>query len=252
MPGAEAASNPEGEQIACSLRRAETRSVPTAERCAATPLAGVLAFLRRMTKPAQHVRVPVFYDFSSTICYLTHRVLGRLGPQLDEIGVELEWHPIDLVAITAWKRGEPFGPERTRTLERLARDLGVRVATPEHWMDSRPAMAVAAGLDASPDDADRWREAVWSWVYQDARTLEEPDALDAIAARAAVQVTPPTPSLLEEIERRTAAAHAAGVRGVPTFLLDVWPVGIGIQEEETMLDFLRRFAAKKRGELGPN
>jgi hypothetical protein len=39
---------------------------------------------------------------------------------------------------------------------------------------------------------------------------------------------------------------------VPTFLLDAWPVGIGIQERDTMLDFLRRFAAKKRGEHGPH
>jgi hypothetical protein len=39
---------------------------------------------------------------------------------------------------------------------------------------------------------------------------------------------------------------------VPTFLLDAWPVGIGIQEQDTMLDFLRRFAAKKRGEHGPH
>ena len=198
------------------------------------------------------VRVPVFYDFSSTICYLTHRVLGRLAPQLDALGIALAWQPIDLVAITAWRRGEPVGPERTRNLERLARDLAIPVATPAQWMDSRPAMAVAVGLDRAPDDEERWREAVWSWVYQEARSLEEPDALDAIAARASIRVPKPTPRTLLEVERRTAAAHAAGVRGVPTFLLDAWPVGIGIQEEETMLDFLRRFAAKKRNDHGPN
>jgi predicted DsbA family dithiol-disulfide isomerase len=93
---------------------------------------------------------------------------------------------------------------------------------------------------------------VWTWVYEEARTLEEPGALDAIARRAAVEVEATRTPALEEVERRTAEAHAAGVRGVPTFLLDVWPVGIGVQEEETMLDFLRRFAAKKRGEYGPS
>ena len=201
---------------------------------------------------ASTVRVPVFYDFSSTICYFTHRVLGRLGPRLDDLQIALAWHPIDLVAITAWQRGEPFGPDRTRNLERLASDLGITVATPSHWMDSRPAMAVAVGLDSSPDDEERWREAVWSWVYQEARSLEEPGALDAIAARAAVRVAAPSARAMEEVERRTAVAHAAGVRGVPTFLLDACPVGIGIQEEETMLDFLRRFAARKRADPGPN
>jgi 2-hydroxychromene-2-carboxylate isomerase len=200
---------------------------------------------------AAPVRVPVFYDFSSTICYFTHRVLGRLAPQLDELEISLEWLPIDLVAITAWRRGEPFGPERTQNLERLARELDITVAMPSHWMDSRPAMAVALGLGGAADE-ERWREAVWRWVYEDAHSLEEPGALEAIGARAELRLATPSPQALEEIERRTAAACAAGVRGVPTFLLDAWPVGLGVQEEETMLDFLRRFAARKRADPGPN
>jgi predicted DsbA family dithiol-disulfide isomerase len=199
------------------------------------------------------VRVPVFYDFSSTICYFTHRVLGRLRPDLDELGLTLDWSPIDLVGITAWRRGEPFGPDRTRNLERLSLELDVPVAMPTHWMDSRAAMAVAAALAGARDGEEaRWRDAVWTWVYEDARSLDEPGALDAIASRAGIAVGAPGAAGLEEIERRTVMAHAAGVRGVPTFLLDAWPVGIGIQEQETMLDFLRRFAAKKRGEPGPN
>src|SRR5262245_22142295 len=95
------------------------------------------------------LRVPVFYDFSSTICYFTHRVLGRLRPEIDALGIALDWSPIDLVGITAWRRGEPFGPERTRNLERLSRELGVPVAMPTHWMDSRAAMAVAVYLAAT-------------------------------------------------------------------------------------------------------
>jgi predicted DsbA family dithiol-disulfide isomerase len=205
-----------------------------------------------MTK-LRSVRVPVFYDFSSTICYFTHRVLGRLEHELDELGVALDWLPIDLVTITAWRRGEPFGPERTRNLERLSLELGVEVAMPTHWMDSRAAMAVALALAAARNgDEERWREAVWAWVYEDAHSLDEPGALDAIASRATLTIEPPAGRALEEVERRTAQAHAAGVRGVPTFLLDAWPVGIGIQERDTMLDFLRRFAVRKRGEHGPH
>jgi predicted DsbA family dithiol-disulfide isomerase len=205
-----------------------------------------------MTK-LRAVRVPVFYDFSSTICYLTHRVLGRLDSELDQLGVALDWMPIDLVGITAWRRGESFGPDRTRNLERLSQELGVEVAMPSHWMDSRAAMAVALALATSFDGKEeRWREAVWTWVYEEARSLDEPGALDAIASRAAVAIETPTDRALAEVERRTAQAHAAGVRGVPTFLLDAWPVGIGIQEQDTMLDFLRRFAVKKRGEHGPH
>jgi predicted DsbA family dithiol-disulfide isomerase len=197
--------------------------------------------------------VPVFYDFSSTICYFTHRVLERLAPEIDGLGVALDWSPIDLVGITAWRRGEAFGPERTENLKRLSRELDVPVATPSHWMDSRFAMAIAIELAGTPGGAEaRWRAAVWTWVYENARTLDEPGALAAIAERASVTISPPGSRALEEVERRTVAAHAAGVRGVPTFLLDAWPVGMGIQEDDTMLDFLRRFAASKRADPGPN
>ena len=155
------------------------------------------------------VRVPVFYDFSSTICYFTHRVLGRLGPELDQLGIALDWLPIDLVAITAWRRGEAFGPERTRNLERLSQELDVPVAMPTHWMDSRAAMAVALDLAAARDgNEERWRAAVWTWVYEDARTLDEPGALDAIARRAAVEVEAPGSAR----PRGSRASHRGGAR----------------------------------------
>jgi predicted DsbA family dithiol-disulfide isomerase len=198
------------------------------------------------------VRVPLFYDFSSTICYFTHRVLGRLAPELAALGVALDWWPIDLVGITVWRRGEPYELDRKSNLERLSRELDVPVVMPSHWMDSRPAMGVALDLAASPADEERWRAAVWSWVYEHGRMLDTARALDEIAAQAALSIAEPSSRALQEVERRTMQAHAAGVRGVPTFLLDVWPVGIGIQQPDTMLDFLRRFAAKKRAEPSPH
>jgi predicted DsbA family dithiol-disulfide isomerase len=135
----------------------------------------------------------------------------------------------------------------------LSRELDVPAATPSHWMDSRSAMAVAIELASAPGGAEeRWRAAVWAWVYEDARTLDDPEALDDIARRAGLTVAPPDARTLEEVERRTIVAHRAGVRGVPTFLLDAWPVGIGIQDDDTMLDFLRRFAASKRDDPGPH
>src|SRR5262245_9309657 len=63
--------------------------VPRARRQRARLSIRVLASHRLMIK-LRSVRVPVFYDFSSTICYFTHRVLGRLGPELDELGVTLD------------------------------------------------------------------------------------------------------------------------------------------------------------------
>ena len=67
--------------------------------------------------------LPVHYDFSSTICFVAHRVLERMD--LDALGVVLDWRPIDLVAITGWRRGivvqPPGSTASVRTIQRRNR-----------------------------------------------------------------------------------------------------------------------------------
>jgi predicted DsbA family dithiol-disulfide isomerase len=110
--------------------------------------------------------VPVYYDFSSTICYVSHQVMKRLAGDLEELGIDLRWQPLDLTRITAWSRGDRFESSRRENALRISRDLGVSLKMP----------------------------------------------------------------------------------GVPTFMLDEWPIG-GIQEDATMRSFLRRWAARKRLEM---
>ena len=45
--------------------------------------------------------------------------------------------------------------------------------------------------------------------------------------------------------QRTREARLGMVTGVPTFMLDNWPFG-GIQEDDTMVSILTRYARKKR------
>ena len=42
------------------------------------------------------VTIRVYYDFASTLCYVAHRVMCRIEEEIGELGVELEWRPIDL------------------------------------------------------------------------------------------------------------------------------------------------------------
>ena len=51
------------------------------------------------------LRVPVYYDFASTLCYVAWRVMARMADDLTEIGIELVWRPIDLARLTGWERG---------------------------------------------------------------------------------------------------------------------------------------------------
>lgn len=191
------------------------------------------------------VSVPVYYDFASTVCYFTHRILGRLSEPLSRAAVDLVWSPIDLTSLVAWGRGDRFTEDRYRNLARLSDELKVPVGIPDHWMDSRPAMAVAISLRGSTQEAS-WREAVWSWVYEECRNLDESDAVRTIAASASLDVGESWREQLQTLDESTRAAKEAGVEGVPTFLLGVWPLGIGIHDDATMLAFLQRFAEKTR------
>ena len=42
------------------------------------------------------VKIRVYYDFASTLCYVAHHVLESVKDDIDDIGVQLEWRPIDL------------------------------------------------------------------------------------------------------------------------------------------------------------
>ena len=111
------------------------------------------------------LRVPVVYDFASTLCYVAHRVMERMAGDLDDLGIELAWTPIDLARITGWERGAVVeGPRRANAL-RVARDLGVTLHMPTHWIDSRAVNAVALGLTDGTREVS-WRERVFCAIYE--------------------------------------------------------------------------------------
>ena len=66
--------------------------------------------------------IPVYFDFASTLCYVAHRVMGRLAGELGRIAVGLDWRPIDLARITGWKRGVDVVGERRCPVRRWQSD----------------------------------------------------------------------------------------------------------------------------------
>jgi predicted DsbA family dithiol-disulfide isomerase len=195
------------------------------------------------------LRIPVYYDFASTLCYVAHRVMQAMAHDLEALAVDLEWRPVDLSRITGWRRHAPIdGPRRENAL-RAAQELGVPVRMPVRWPDSRGAHVVALGL---PSDAKRaaWRERVWSAVHEEGRPIDEPQELTAIAAD--LDIDAPalvTRAALGRLAAETRAAQGTGVTGVPTFQLGTFPMA-GIQEPATMRATFERFARRRRaGEL---
>jgi predicted DsbA family dithiol-disulfide isomerase len=191
------------------------------------------------------LRIPVHYDFASSLCYVAHRVMQRMAGELEALQIELEWTPVDLTRIAVWRRGDAIEGIRRDNALRVARELDVPVRMPSRWMDSRPAMAAALALDGTGREA-TWRERVWTAVYEEGRMLDEPGELERLGRELELDVAPLVdPPHVEALEVRTLCALEAEVTGVPTFVLNGWPLG-GIQAEATMRSILERFAARKR------
>jgi predicted DsbA family dithiol-disulfide isomerase len=188
--------------------------------------------------------VPVHYDFCSTICFVAHRVLERMQPDLDEMQVRVEWRPVDLVKITGWKRGLVIeGPRRENAL-RVADELGVAVRMPGAMMDSRRAHAVALALAGSVREP-AWRERVWSAIFEEGRDVGAHDEVERLAPDLSIGLTAiGGADHFSALDRETAAAREADVIGVPTFHVG-FPLG-GIQEPDTMRLLLQRWVEKRR------
>ena len=192
------------------------------------------------------LRVPVHYDFASSLCYVAHRVLGRVLPEIEALGIELVWTPLDLTRLSGWRRGAEMNADARENVLRVSRELDVPLVIPPSWMNSLGAMAVALGLERSPKEV-AWRERVWSAVYEEGRSLDEPDLLERLARDLALDPPRIDGRRLDRVEVRTLEAIEARVTAVPTVMLDGWPLG-GIQEDETMHSLFARYAARKREE----
>ena len=190
------------------------------------------------------IRVRTYYDFASTLCYVAHRVFGEMRPELEALGVELEWVPLDLADLLGWPRGVEVLPVRLANAERVAAEHGIDVAPLRVWPDSRTANAAALVLARGPHEA-AFRERVWSAVFEERRVLDAPGTLEACARDVGVPLDPRRRDRArDELEFRTEVAASEDVTGVPTLMLGEFPFG-GIQSRETTRLVLERWTRQR-------
>jgi len=196
-----------------------------------------------LTEP---IRVRVHYDFASTLCYVAHRVLGRMADALDGLGIELLWTPLDLTRLVALQRpGAPIDELRRSNAARVAEELGVPVRVPRVWPEARALGAVAL-LAEELARGPSWRERAFTAVFEEGLAAADIAAALRLARELSVALEPAAvEGALVDLELRTAAAREELVTGVPTFMLGSWPFG-GIQSEHTLLRVFERFAKKAR------
>jgi predicted DsbA family dithiol-disulfide isomerase len=194
--------------------------------------------------PVEPLPVPVHYDFASSICYVAHRVMARIAPALDELGIELRWTPLDLTTLCRFRRGEPVPRERRAHAASVADELGVALSVPAVWIDSRCAAAAAIASEGSGRDA-TWRERVFTRVFEEGRGDLAPEDVARMLGELGLELSDPDLAGHAELEIRTRHAAEQQVTGAPTFMLGSWPMG-GIQTDETMRRLLERYAERAR------
>ncbi len=196
------------------------------------------------------LEVFVYYDFASSLSYVAHRVLARIDEALAAERVELRWKAIDLTGVGNFQRGRLLDPARRQSLLRVAAALDVNFDPPARWPDSRLAGEVAVVLDERIDHGldpaieREWREAVFAACYE--RDADVEDLLRDFAPRVPFPLGAADDlASARRLAEVTRSAVAAGVEGVPTLMLDVFPL-CGIHDEETMLGMIRRYARRRR------
>lgn len=196
------------------------------------------------------LEVFVYYDFASSLSYVAHRVLARIDEALAAERVDLRWKAIDLTGVGNFQRGRLLDPARRQSLLRVAAALDVNFDPPARWPDSRLAGEVAVVLDERIDHGldpaieREWREAAFTACYE--RDSDVEDALRDFERRVPFPLgSADALAAGRRLAEVTRSAVAAGVEGVPTLMLDVFPL-CGIHDEETMLGMIRRYARRRR------
>jgi len=197
------------------------------------------------------LRVRCYFDFASTLCYVAHRVFGEMGPELESLGIELDWVPLDLAELAGWRRGVEVEPVRLANAERVVEEHGIEVAPLRVWPDSRAANAAALVLARTPQEA-AFRARIWAAVFEERRALDAPGAVESFARDVGVTLDPQRlERARDELEFRTHVAREEDVTGVPTLMLDEFPFG-GIQSRETTRLVLERWLARKLAVARPH
>ncbi len=193
------------------------------------------------------VGIRVYYDFASTLCYIAHRVLSGVEHQIRDLGVELEWRPIDLTMAAPWNRGDSFAEQVRTAVHDTGVVLGVDVEMPDPWLDSRPASHIALSAPSASTEA-RWRHDVFDSIFERKTPELTPKLVELAKELVGKESLPDGEQGFQRVEESTREAIALGMTGVPMLLLDNWLFG-GIYDGESMVEILRQMSEQYR-ELG--
>lgn len=179
------------------------------------------------------VMIEAYYDFRSPYAYLANRRV-RDGSFVLPTGAAWVWRPVSIDVLLNLQAGreawasysDPLSPPKRAHLiadvRRNAAFYGIALRPPRPPRpNSVPALCLAASLDAGEPS---FRNAVFDVLWQEQRDIADPRVLEAclsVAGRAKNPVDRAfSPEAKDALAADTKRAYAAGVFGVPTFVLN--------------------------------
>ncbi len=198
-----------------------------------------------------NVKIPVYYDYASSLSYIAKRVMEQLDGQL---AIELLWKGVNIARRhQGWKNGEMIGDEAKGKIVRISRETGVPLRIPAKWPDSAHTLETAAfAKDHNLFAA--YHEAVFVAAFEKEQDIGDRSVLLGVAAQVGLPVAEleralQSGELTQRIRATEREATKFGIVGYPTFLLGEFPL-IGIQPAETMRLLIQRYVDKAREQGG--
>jgi predicted DsbA family dithiol-disulfide isomerase len=195
------------------------------------------------------IRIPIYFDYASTLCYIAWRIVRQLEP---ELGFEALWKGVPIpIRDQHAKPGRVLGERERQKVLLVAAETGINVAPPRVWLDSSAALqgselARDAGLFAP------YHDAVFSAAFEHGADIAMPEVLDAIAERAGLDRAKFRAAIIggamaSRLEAHRREADQFSALGYPAFILGDFPM-TGIQPIESMRMLIGRFIAQRIGE----
>ena len=152
-----------------------------------------------------------------------------------------------------WKNGEMIGDEAKGKIFRIAKETGVSLRVPDHWLDSAYALEGAEFAREHGKFAE-YHEAVFQTVFEEGKDVGDLSTLLDIAANVGLSRSEFEGALragifTSRVKDTESEAAAFNVVGYPTFMLGTFPL-IGIQPAETMRLLIQRYIDKSREQVG--
>jgi predicted DsbA family dithiol-disulfide isomerase len=188
------------------------------------------------------VRIPIYFDYASTLCYIAWRIVKELER---ELAFDALWKgvPIAMRDHRA-KPGRVYTDEERQKVLMVAAETGIKVAPPRAWIDSSAALQGAEiARDAGSFTA--YHDAVFRAAFEERADIASAGVLDAIAERAGInrarfRTLLDSGAMLARIAEHKREADEFSALGYPTFMLGDFPM-TGIQPIESMRLLLGRF-----------